>query len=90
MAQAKAWVIPFLKWGRVLREAGFTEQRRPPAPNSGKITGRCTAGPHCLGELDSLEPLLFYFIIIFRLGFFGLVVILDIIRSYYYFSLGPL
>jgi hypothetical protein len=47
------------KVGRVLREAGFTEQRRPPAPNSGRITGRCTAGPHCLGELVSLEPPLF-------------------------------
>jgi hypothetical protein len=32
---AKAWVTWFLKW-RVLREAGFTEQRRPPALNSGK------------------------------------------------------
>ncbi|GMY19083.1 putative inactive purple acid phosphatase 16 isoform X2 [Fagus crenata] len=37
----------FLKW-RELREAGFTEQRRPPTLDSGRITGRCTADPHCL------------------------------------------
>ena len=55
------------KEGRVLREAGFTEQRRPPAPNSGRITGWCTAGPHCSGELVSVEPPLF--LLLFYLGY---------------------
>jgi coenzyme PQQ precursor peptide PqqA len=27
-----------------MREAGFTEQRIPPASNGGRITGRCTTG----------------------------------------------
>jgi hypothetical protein len=30
---------------RALREAGFTEQRIPPASNGGRITGRCAPGP---------------------------------------------
>ncbi|PNX85622.1 hypothetical protein L195_g041692, partial [Trifolium pratense] len=30
---------------RVQREAGFTEQRTPPSPDSGGITGRCTSNP---------------------------------------------
>ncbi|CAK7329884.1 unnamed protein product [Dovyalis caffra] len=29
-----------------MREAGFTEQRQPPAPGSGRITGRCHSGPY--------------------------------------------
>ncbi|KAK4840217.1 hypothetical protein QYF36_002646 [Acer negundo] len=33
------------------REAGFTEQRSPPAPGSGRITGRCYLGPLRLNEL---------------------------------------
>ncbi|KAG7992249.1 hypothetical protein I3843_02G118800 [Carya illinoinensis] len=36
---AKAWVTWFLEW-RAQREAGSTEQRLPPAPGSGRITGR--------------------------------------------------
>uniref|UniRef100_A0A2P2LSJ6 Uncharacterized protein MANES_11G062500 n=1 Tax=Rhizophora mucronata TaxID=61149 RepID=A0A2P2LSJ6_RHIMU len=28
-----------------MREAGLTEQRSLPAPNSGGITGRCSSGP---------------------------------------------
>ncbi|MED6132958.1 hypothetical protein PIB30_023675 [Stylosanthes scabra] len=28
-----------------MREAGYTEQRTPPALNSGGITGRCPCGP---------------------------------------------
>ena len=31
----------FLEW-RALREAGFTEQRIPPAPGSGRITDQCS------------------------------------------------
>lgn len=38
---------------RAPREAGFTEQRTPPAPDSGGITGRCTSGPQCLVSLAS-------------------------------------
>ncbi|KAK1587764.1 hypothetical protein Q3G72_016597 [Acer saccharum] len=32
-------------------EAGFTEQRSPPAPGSGRIAGRCYLGPLRLNEL---------------------------------------
>jgi hypothetical protein len=34
----------FLEW-RVLREAGFTEQRLPPALGSGRITGQWRPDP---------------------------------------------
>ncbi|KAL7244185.1 hypothetical protein ACSBR1_016425 [Camellia fascicularis] len=44
-AQAKAWILMFLK-RRVPREAGFTEQRLPPALYGGRITGRCFLGPN--------------------------------------------
>ena len=40
----RLWVSWFLEW-RKLREAGFTEQRLPPAPGSGRITGRCLPVP---------------------------------------------
>ncbi|PNX61128.1 SHOOT1 protein, partial [Trifolium pratense] len=42
------------------REAGFTEQRTPPTPNSGGITGRCTSSPlHLIkAALSSLEEAL--------------------------------
>ncbi|WVZ08461.1 hypothetical protein V8G54_021807 [Vigna mungo] len=40
----RAWVSRLLKW-RTQREAGFTEQRKPPSPNSGGITGCCYYGP---------------------------------------------
>ncbi|KAF4369966.1 hypothetical protein G4B88_016127 [Cannabis sativa] len=51
--QAGSWALWFgrksgstglLEW-RVMREAGFTEQRIPPALGSGRITGRCYLGP---------------------------------------------
>ncbi|KAK2434894.1 hypothetical protein QL285_020000 [Trifolium repens] len=45
----KAAVISYSK--RVLREAGFTEQRIPPTPNSGGITGHCTSSPQYLVSL---------------------------------------
>ncbi|KAF8045913.1 hypothetical protein N665_4215s0004 [Sinapis alba] len=41
---AKARVTCFLEWGR-LREAGFTEQRSPPALDGGRITGHCLPSP---------------------------------------------
>ncbi|KAK3410012.1 hypothetical protein EUGRSUZ_J02069 [Eucalyptus grandis] len=40
VVRAKARATCVLKW-RAPREAGFTEQRKPPAPGSGRITGRC-------------------------------------------------
>ncbi|KAI8542135.1 hypothetical protein RHMOL_Rhmol08G0115900 [Rhododendron molle] len=43
-AQAKAW-SPWLLERRATRKAGFTEQRSPPAPYGGRITGRCFHGP---------------------------------------------
>ncbi|CAN0927128.1 hypothetical protein LINGRAHAP2_LOCUS35703 [Linum grandiflorum] len=39
-----AW---FVEW-RVMREAGFTEQRSPPSPSSGRITGQDRSSPHSL------------------------------------------
>ncbi|PAN46645.1 hypothetical protein PAHAL_9G201200 [Panicum hallii] len=43
-ALAKASASQHLeRWA--MREAGFTEQRIPPAANGGRITGRCTTGP---------------------------------------------
>ncbi|KAJ4840249.1 hypothetical protein Tsubulata_015409, partial [Turnera subulata] len=42
--------ITWLLKRRVMREAGFTEQRLPPAPGSGWITGRCRPSP--LGLMD--------------------------------------
>ncbi|KAJ1432076.1 hypothetical protein SESBI_06704 [Sesbania bispinosa] len=44
---AKAEVSWFLD-GRAPREAGFTEQRTLPAPDSGGITGCCTSSPQHL------------------------------------------
>ncbi|EEF40628.1 conserved hypothetical protein [Ricinus communis] len=46
---AKVGTTLLLEW-RVLREAGFTEQRSPPALDSGWITGSCHLIPawlHC-------------------------------------------
>ena len=65
---AEARVMWFLKW-RALREAGFTEQRRPPALNSGRITGRCTADPHCLVSWSHLNHLF----LLLKFFFFKLV-----------------
>ncbi|GFZ09036.1 hypothetical protein Acr_20g0008440 [Actinidia rufa] len=47
VSRAKAWATRSLE-RRAQREAGFTEQRQPPSLDSGRITGRCTPGPHCL------------------------------------------
>ncbi|CAN0879209.1 hypothetical protein LINGRAHAP2_LOCUS12907 [Linum grandiflorum] len=41
-----------------MREAGFTEQRSPPSPVSGRITGRWLSGPHSLSGF-SIGPSLF-------------------------------
>ncbi|KOM37535.1 hypothetical protein LR48_Vigan03g091700 [Vigna angularis] len=49
--RAKAWVSRVLKW-RTQREAGFTEQQKPPSPDSGGITGRCNHSPVCPVYLD--------------------------------------
>ncbi|TYH23671.1 hypothetical protein ES288_A03G032400v1 [Gossypium darwinii] len=54
----------FAQW-RVLREAGFTEQRRPPSLSSGRITGLILSNPTCLSELILTGPspfLLFIFL----------------------------
>ncbi|OMO98543.1 hypothetical protein COLO4_13821 [Corchorus olitorius] len=47
VARAKAWASWLLEW-RAPREAGFTEQRKPPAFDSGRITGRCIHDPNWL------------------------------------------
>ena len=62
MIWAKAWVLWFLAW-RAQREAGFTEQRKPPALNSGRITGWCASEPALPSESGSIEPSLFIFLI---------------------------
>ena len=41
----KGWVTWFLEW-RAPREAGFTEQRSPPAPFGGRITCWYSTGPN--------------------------------------------
>ncbi|KEH15850.1 hypothetical protein MTR_0492s0010 [Medicago truncatula] len=44
-------------WSGELREAGFTEQRIPLAPNSGGTTGCCTSSPLSPGPRDiDLHP----------------------------------
>ncbi|KAG2722713.1 hypothetical protein I3760_02G139400, partial [Carya illinoinensis] len=55
---AKAWVTWFLEW-RAQREAGSTEQRLPPAPGSGRITGRCHPGSNKISSIDPAGPSLF-------------------------------
>ncbi|KAB2038861.1 hypothetical protein ERO13_D03G149000v2 [Gossypium hirsutum] len=47
-----------LKWG-IKREAGFTEQRKPPAPGSGRITGLVHSEPPWLNELTPTGPSFF-------------------------------
>uniref|UniRef100_A0A7N2KUV0 Uncharacterized protein n=1 Tax=Quercus lobata TaxID=97700 RepID=A0A7N2KUV0_QUELO len=67
----QAWVLWFLAW-RAQREAGFTEQRKPPALNSGRITGWCASEPklpcydfvvvdmeHSHGGISEALPLVF-------------------------------
>ncbi|XLT50383.1 hypothetical protein HN873_042987 [Arachis hypogaea] len=49
-----------LEW-RAMREAGLTEQRPPPAPNSGGITGRCSSGPIWPGGPSDLGPSFLHF-----------------------------
>ncbi|KAI5384679.1 hypothetical protein KIW84_071621 [Lathyrus oleraceus] len=56
---AKARVLCVLD-RRVQREAGFTEQRTLPTPDSGGITGHCFLSPQHLSSLAS-GPLLFWF-----------------------------
>ncbi|KAF8010696.1 hypothetical protein BT93_J1371 [Corymbia citriodora subsp. variegata] len=51
-AKARAtWILE----RRAPREAGFTEQRKPPAPGSGRITGRCHTAPPWLNGLINEE-----------------------------------
>ncbi|KAI6702779.1 hypothetical protein NL676_011915 [Syzygium grande] len=57
--RAKAWAAWILK-RRGPRQAGFTEQRRPPAPGSGRITGRRRSGPTRPNGLDPLNHHFFF------------------------------
>ncbi|TYH81211.1 hypothetical protein ES332_D03G183600v1 [Gossypium tomentosum] len=54
----KACASRFLEWG-IKREAGFTEQRKPPAPGSGRITGLVHSEPPWLNELTPTGPSFF-------------------------------
>jgi hypothetical protein len=56
----RLWVTWFLEW-RVLREAGFTEQRLPPALGSGRITGQWQLDPTRPVGLTPVGPSLFLF-----------------------------
>jgi hypothetical protein len=58
----RLWVTWFLE-RRVLREAGFTEQRLPPALGSGRITGQWHPNSTRPAGLNSVEPSLFFFFI---------------------------
>ncbi|XVF51448.1 hypothetical protein PTKIN_Ptkin04bG0186200 [Pterospermum kingtungense] len=62
--ELKLRVARFLEW-RVLREAGFTEQRRPPALCSGRITGLFHLDPKWLSGLTLMDHHLFASICIF-------------------------
>ncbi|GLJ16299.1 hypothetical protein SUGI_0274860 [Cryptomeria japonica] len=44
-----------LKW-RATREAGFTEQRQPPFPYSGRITNRLSLGPQPFYPPNPFQP----------------------------------
>ncbi|KAL2945500.1 hypothetical protein RDABS01_006258 [Bienertia sinuspersici] len=44
-----------------MREAGFTEQRKPPALVSGRITGQCLSGPLVSSWADTPLDHHFYF-----------------------------
>jgi len=44
-----------------MREAGFTEQRKPPSPNGGGLTGCCSHCPLYPSEPSLLRPTLFTF-----------------------------
>ncbi|KAF1897262.1 hypothetical protein Lal_00034965 [Lupinus albus] len=43
--RVELWVLGLSSDWRAMREAGFTEQRIPPALNSGGITGHCFSSP---------------------------------------------
>ncbi|KAI6702778.1 hypothetical protein NL676_011914 [Syzygium grande] len=58
--RTKAWAAWILK-RRGPRQAGFTEQRRPPAPGSGRITGRRRSGPAWPNGPDPLNHHFFSF-----------------------------
>ncbi|OMO53614.1 hypothetical protein CCACVL1_28503 [Corchorus capsularis] len=47
VVRVKAWASWLLEWSAP-REAGFTEQRKPPAFDSGRIMGRCILDPNRL------------------------------------------
>ena len=57
---AKARATWFLKW-RAPREAGFTEQRKPPAHDGGRMTSQRTTDPYCLVGRPWLNNHLFVF-----------------------------
>lgn len=59
MGWAKAWLTRLLKW-RAQREAGFTEQRQPPALVSGWIAGRFSFGPLISGWVPLNRTNTFY------------------------------
>ncbi|KAJ0045065.1 hypothetical protein Pint_05227 [Pistacia integerrima] len=57
---AKAIGLWSLEW-RAQREAGFTEQRKPPARGSGRITERCLMSPAWLTGLAQSNHHFFLF-----------------------------
>ncbi|XVF85702.1 hypothetical protein PTKIN_Ptkin17bG0137600 [Pterospermum kingtungense] len=58
--ERRIWVSWFLKcWAQ--REAGFTEQRIPPALCSGRITSRCHLDPTWLSGFTETGPSHFFF-----------------------------
>ncbi|TYG77320.1 hypothetical protein ES288_D03G184900v1 [Gossypium darwinii] len=61
MSRIWSWSKSGLPW-RVLREAGFTEQRRSPSLCSGRITGLILSNPTWLSELNLTGPSTFLLI----------------------------
>ena len=59
----RLWVSWFLEW-RELREAGFTEQRLPPAPGSGRITGWCLPVPNKTRWVHPKWTITFFFLVL--------------------------
>jgi len=54
-------LVSWLLEGRAQREAGLTEQRSPPAPGSGRITGLCHLDPHGLKSWSNWTITFFLF-----------------------------
>ncbi|KAJ7963725.1 Magnesium transporter 2 isoform 2 [Quillaja saponaria] len=67
LPERRLWVTWLLKW-RAKREAGFTEQRKPPSPSSGRITSWCHSDLKVAWLIEPIKPSHF-FLFTFLLSF---------------------